>query len=425
MEEGMDDDSLNDGDVHRNDNEQITSVVANDAGAGDEQGFEVEPSPELQAVIDREDDGEEVNAQNVFDEEDSGDDDFTAALKLDISVFGEDPERTIPAETLDDINEDDLSYDEFDSTLKSDIPMLDHDMQTSAEAETEADATDSAENEEPIGETHSQSVQVGSIGHHPSPGEVSISTGRHQRFYFQGLVHADVGGRDENDADNTSQDQKSDSDEMDEMIINDVGGTSNSQVSNDTQNEQEGVSSGTPVQDGKAYLCSNCGSRRITHRCAGVAKAGGKETPVDSSLSPDGTSHSSEVLQKGEKSERLQGVFHARDKVIAVKSERLEIHDDMNSRDKVIIDREVKVEVRETKALASRSLRQSNSGVTRLKVKMSSELSVKDEVGPMSAALLAIKEAPTTAKGLLATGILSGFRVRYMDRHGKVCVLQY
>ncbi|CAM6090025.1 unnamed protein product [Calypogeia fissa] len=440
MEEHIEDDNLNDGDEceHRKDGEQNPLAVANEAEAGDERGFEVdvaneaeagdergfevEPSAELEAEIRKEHDdvemGPSTNAHNVFDEDDSGDDDFTAALKLDISVFGQDPERPIPAEALHDINEDDLSYDEFDSTLKSDIPMLDQDMQISAEPH--------ARDDESIREALSQSVQLGGIiEHHPSLGEVPDSTERHQRFSFQSLVNANVGGKDVNLVGFTSQDQESDSDQMDEMMINDMGGASNSQESNDTQNEQEGAYSGTQVQDGKAYLCSECGSRRITHRCSGVARAGGKEATVDSSLTPDGTSPSSEVLEKAEKSERLdiQFGFHSRDKVVAVKSEisdRFEGLSEFNSRDKVITDREVKVEIRETKAVSTRSMRQSSSGVTRLKVKMSSEVFVKEEVGLMPAALMALKEAPTTAKGLLATGILSGFRVRYMDRHKKV-----
>lgn len=378
-------------------------VVEGAALEGDEQEFEGEEgSSDVEADQDGEDEEEDEvepssNPQNVFDDDDSGDDDdFTAALKLDI-----DPERAIRPEALDDINEDDLSYDDFDSTLKADIPMLDQELQTG--------------NVQPGKDAHSQALQLGS----------SVEL---QRVSFQSLANADdaVEDKDENDMDSISQDQDMDSDQMDEMALNDndMVGTSNSQLSNDTHNEQEGDSSGSQGRDWISYRCSGCGSRRKTHRCPRRASAGEMESPGDSSLSPDGTSPSSEVLEKTETSARP------------------------DRRDKASAERLVKVEVRETtKAVSARSMlsrAQSGSGVPRLKFKMSSqvsmtttkevsvtkvvspkkeqgEASLKVEQGQMPASLMAIKEAPTTAKGLLATAILAGFRVRYMDRHGKVC----
>ncbi|CAM6124574.1 unnamed protein product [Calypogeia fissa] len=96
---------------------------------------------------------------------------------------------------------------------------------------------------------------------------------------------------------------------MEAKAIHDEYGASDSQVPNDTKDEQNVVSAGkTEDQDGKSYMCSKCGSRQTAHKCLKRTKDKGKEIPMKtaSPLSPHGPLPLPEVLEKAETSESLE-----------------------------------------------------------------------------------------------------------------------
>ncbi|BFI06614.1 hypothetical protein MPTK1_2g04330 [Marchantia polymorpha subsp. ruderalis] len=383
--------------------------VPEESGSQDDEGDGAEAEDEAEVEEEEEQEGakdeqieelEEGEAGEAVEVEEDEIEEGDEVREADFVAVGEEEED----EGTDGLEDGDLADDEFVAGIKFDIAELDNDTHVTTTSGVVFDEKHIFRETFTTSEKSQSSMQYEAS--YLSASLVKSSGLGDSRFSFQSLGNGNPYPveKDDNDPEGVFQDRNLESDQLDDTAGLDTGGTSYSQQSEDIVDE-DGVSK--PNLLGRVNICNRCGVQKTGSNCDCGSWSAEAESQEEGSLSPEDFSESSQVFGNSLKVERLDGnkpvdVFHNAYYV------------------KQVDDWEPK---RSTKPLvpthSTSQPSQSSSGVKRLKVKISSGVSVKTAL-PTPAKGINIKDAPTTAKALLATGLLEGYQVRYLDRSGGV-----
>ncbi|KAG6554702.1 hypothetical protein Mapa_003721 [Marchantia paleacea] len=383
--------------------------VHEESGSQDDERDGTEVEDEAEVEEEEEQEGQEEEQDEELEE---GEADEAVEVEEDEIEEGEVREAdcgTVGEEEEDDegpdgLDDGDLADDEFVAGLKFDIAELDNDTHVTTTSGAVFDDKHIFRETFTSSEKAQSSMQYEAS--YLSAPPVQNSGLGDSRFSFQSLGNGNPYPveKDDNDPEAVFQDRNLESDQLDDTACLDTGGTSNSQQSEEIVDE-DGVSK--PNLPGRVNICNRCGVQKTGSNCDCGSSSAEADSQEEGSLSPEDFSESSQVFGNSTKVERLDD-----NKPVDVFENSYHV--------KEVDDWEPK---RSTKPFVSTHSTsqpsQSSSGVKRLKVKISSGVSVKAAL-PTPAKGITIKDAPTTAKALLATGLLEGYQVRYLDRSGGV-----
>ncbi|KAL3696574.1 hypothetical protein R1sor_010650 [Riccia sorocarpa] len=346
---------------------------------GEEEG---EPEPEIQEYGERSERVAGLSGVGVKGEQED---------------TGEEEEEDGP----EDLDDADLVDDEFVAGLKFDISDLDNDVSMN----TTSSAVDDDKHifRETFAPSDKTQIYVGYDTSYLSGTLMQDSALTDSRFSFHSLVNGNPYQVDryENITESLFQGKSLDLDQLDSSGCFGTGANINSHQSQEFVDE-DGVS--TPSALEGVNVCTRCGTQKTGRACECGSLSGEGDSREDDSVSAQAYSppsvHTNSPAVRKPAGKGLIG-----------------LNQDFYGKKGAGFGPEVSVKV-ETENGTAES-RKPGSGIKRLKVKMSSDVSVKQEVRTPAKGKV-VKAAPTTAKGLLATGLLEGFHVKYIDRSGKV-----
>ncbi|KAL2643333.1 hypothetical protein R1flu_010920 [Riccia fluitans] len=311
---------------------------------------------------------------------------------------GEEEEEDGP----EDLDDADLVDDEFVAGLKFDITDLDNDTSmNTAPAPVDDDKHIFRETFAP---SEKAQIYMGYDTSYLSGTLTQDSALGDSRFSFQSLVNGSPYQVDKYDSDPQSlfQDKSLDLDQLESAGCFSTGGNINSHQSDDFVDE-DGVS--TPSALEGVNVCTRCGAQKTGRACECGSLSGEGDSREEDSLTPRAYSPPS-VYTKTPATKK------------PVEKSPVGLNYD-SYHGKKGADLESEESVKLVSANCTAESRKSGSGIKRIKVKMSSDVSFKQELRTPAKGN-EVKDAPMNTKALLATRLLEGYHVKYIDRSGKI-----